>query len=99
MRLLRGSQMPGLKSSDVYKVVKIIEQENLPNSLSNMSKNVFLKKVEWIFEHNILKRDPFCSFCLNNFQNGQITQLNRYNITGSIKTSDLTLQRTTKTYG
>jgi hypothetical protein len=62
MRLLRGSQMPGLKSSDVYKVVKIIEQENLPNSLSNMSKNVFLKKVEWIIEHNILKRDPFCSF-------------------------------------
>ena len=61
--------MSGLKSSDVYKVVKIIEQENLPNSLSNMSKNVFLKKVEWIIEHNILKRDPFCSFCLKKFQN------------------------------
>jgi hypothetical protein len=68
MRLLRGSQMPGLKSSDVYKVVKIIEQENLPNSLSNMSKNVFLKKVEWIIEHNILKRDPFCSFVSKNFK-------------------------------
>ena len=31
MRLLRGSKMSGLKSSDVYKVVKIIEQENLTN--------------------------------------------------------------------
>ena len=69
IRLLRGSHMSGLKNSDVYKVVKMIEQENLPMGLSNMSKDSFFERVKWIIEHNILKRNPFCSFCLKSFHN------------------------------
>lgn len=61
--------MSGLKNSDVYKVVKMIEQENLPMGLSNMSKDSFFERVKWIIEHNILKRNPFCSFCLKSFHN------------------------------
>ena len=34
-----------------------------------MSKTDFFEKVKWIIEHKILKRKPFCSFCLKQFQN------------------------------
>ena len=74
-RLLKGSHNSnGLNNSQVYKIVKMVESENQPDGLSNMSNVVFLKKAQLIIQHNYLKRSPFCSYCLNNFKNLRKTE-------------------------
>ena len=69
MRLLHGSPhyMSRIKKSEVYKVVKLIEKESLQDGLSNMSSRVFLRKVDWIVENNILRGLPFCPVCAKTF--------------------------------
>jgi hypothetical protein len=67
--LLQGSHISGLNDSQVYKIVKMDENENQPDDLSNMSNIVFLKKANLIIQHNYFKRSPFCSYCLTNFKN------------------------------
>jgi hypothetical protein len=71
MRLLHGSPhyMSRIKKSEVYKVVKLIEKESLQDGLSNMSSRVFLRKVDWIVENNILRGFPFCPVCAKTFIN------------------------------
>ena len=72
MRILHGSPhyMSRMKKSEVYKVVKIVEKESLQNGgLTNMSSRVFLTKVDWILEHDVLRGLPFCPVCAKSFIN------------------------------
>ena len=71
MRILHGSPnyMSKMKKSEVYKVVKLIEKESSLDGLINMSSRVFLSKVDWILQHDVLRGLPFCPVCAKTFIN------------------------------
>ena len=66
MHMLRNSpkHMSKIKKTEIYKVVKRIEKDSLPDGLSGMTEKVFFNKVDKIIQYNVFVVIHFALFVL-----------------------------------